>query len=105
LKHEGFSEEREWRVIHAPNRMPSDNLESSIETIAGVPQRIYKIPLRSDPSAGLTGLDLDQLIDRIIIGPTQFPWVMFEAFSSALTDAGVKNSASRIAISQIPVRT
>ncbi len=31
LKHEGFHEEREWRVIHSPRRQPSPLLQSSIK--------------------------------------------------------------------------
>jgi hypothetical protein len=106
LKHEGFDEEREWRVIHSPARhSPTDHIRSSIEVVAGVPQRIYKISLRSDAEADLTGLNPDELIDRIIIGPTQYPFAMYEAFVSALADAGAANAGNRVFISQIPVRT
>ncbi len=45
LKHRGFHEECEWRVIYAPNRWASTLIESSTEVIGGVPQVIYKIPL------------------------------------------------------------
>ena len=45
LKHEGFLEEREWRVIYAPNRLPSPLMQSSVEVIGGIPQIIYKLPL------------------------------------------------------------
>jgi hypothetical protein len=41
LKHEGFREEREWRAVYFPNRSPSALMESSIETVGGVPQIIY----------------------------------------------------------------
>lgn len=106
LKHEGFDEEREWRVIHSPARhSPTDHIRSSIEVVAGVPQRIYKILLRSDAEVDLTGLNPDELIDRIIIGPTQYPFAMYEAFVSALADAGAANADNRVFISQIPVRT
>jgi hypothetical protein len=105
LKHEGFHEEREWRIIHSPARHSQEHIRSSIEVVAGVPQRIYKIPLRSDPLAGLTGLNPNELIDRIIIGPTQYPFAMFDAFVSALTDVGVADAAKRIFNSKIPVRT
>jgi hypothetical protein len=105
LKHEGFQEEREWRVIHQPLRHSSQHITSSIETVAGVPQRVYKLPLRNDAETGLTGIDLDQLLDRIIIGPTQYPYPMFEAFGSALAEAGVKEAFKLVVNSQIPMRT
>jgi hypothetical protein len=105
LKHEGFREEREWRVVHQPARHSSQHISSTIETVACVPQRVHKLPLRSDAGAGLAGLDPDQLVDRIIIGPTQYPSPIIEAFASVLRDAGVKDAHTRIVISQIPVRT
>jgi hypothetical protein len=105
LKHEGFHEEREWRVIHSPKRQPSKFIESSVEVVSGVPQRVHKIPFRSDPASGLTGLDPNELIDRIIIGPTQFPWAMYDAFVAALEAAGVTDPGARVFVSQIPVRT
>jgi hypothetical protein len=105
LKHEGFHEEREWRVIHSPSRHSGDHIRSSIEVVGGVPQRVYKIPLQSNEDAGLTGLSPNELIDRVIIGPTQYPFAMFEAFVSALTDAGVVDAVKRVFNSQIPVRT
>ncbi len=45
LKHEGFREEREWRILHAPNRNPSPLMERSSEIIGGIPQTVFKIPL------------------------------------------------------------
>ena len=105
LKHEGFDEEREWRVIHAPKRAPSTVLESSVEVIGGIPQIVYKIPLENNAATEVTGLSPDELIDRVIIGPTQFPWAMYAAVVAALEAAGVTNAGSRVFISQIPVRT
>jgi hypothetical protein len=104
-KHEGFIEEREWRVIHAPRRTPSAILEHSVEVVGGIPQIVYKIPLENNAGAAITGLHPDELIDRVIIGPTQFPWAMYEACVSALDAAGVHNAATRVSVSQIPVRT
>jgi hypothetical protein len=105
LKHEGFNEEREWRIIHSPARHSPEHIKSSIEVVGSVPQRVYKIPLQSNEPAGLTGLSAHELIDRIIIGPTQYPFAMWDAFVSALTEAGVADAASRVFNSQIPVRT
>jgi Protein of unknown function (DUF2971) len=105
LKHEGFDEEREWRVIHAPSRQPAEHILSSFEVVAGVPQRVYKLAFRSDAEAGLTGLNPNELIDRVIIGPTQYPFAMYDAFVTALTDAGLPDAADRVVVSKIPVRT
>jgi hypothetical protein len=45
LKHEGFHEEKEWRIMYSLKRMGSSLMESSIETVGGIPQAVYKIPL------------------------------------------------------------
>jgi hypothetical protein len=105
LKHEGFHEEREWRVVYAPKRSPSSLIESAMEIVSGIPQLVYKIPLENNPSAGISGIAFADLFDRIIIGPSQFPWAMYEAFVTALDQAGIKDAANRVFVSQIPVRT
>jgi hypothetical protein len=103
LKHEGFREEREWRLVHSPQPFGSFPLESAVEGVFGIPQRTYKIPLENKSNAGIK-FGLPDLLDRLIIGPTQFPWVMRDAFVAALDAAGVKDAANRVFVSQIPVR-
>ena len=105
LKHEGFAEEREWRAIYSPNRQPSALMETSTKVIAGIPQIVHKIPLDVSVSPELAELDLAAMFDRLIIGPTQYPLVMFETFKTALTAAGVANADSKIFASSIPIRT
>jgi hypothetical protein len=101
LKHEGFHEEREWRVIHAPRRTPSSIMESSTEVIKGVPQIVYKIPLDSNL---LQDISLPKLFDRVIIGPSPYPWAMYEAFTHALTEAGIVDAGAHVFTSNIPIR-
>jgi hypothetical protein len=105
LKHEGFREEREWRIIYAPRRSPSPFMESATEVVLGIPQLVYKIPLENNSSAAISGIGFADIFDRIIIGPSQFPWAMYEAFVAALDAAGIKDAANRVLASQIPVRT
>jgi hypothetical protein len=105
LKHEGFQEEREWRVIYSPKRNPSPLITSSIEVIEGVPQLIYKLPLDGTVSTDVAAIDIVNLADRVIIGPTPYPWAMYEAFVAALTKAGIKDAAARVFVSGIPIRT
>lgn len=105
LKHEGFHEEREWRAIYAPKRWPSSIMESSTEVVAGVPQPVCKIPLDASVSDSLVDLELSKMFDRLIIGPTQYPWPMYEAFVSALTEVGITDAEKRVFASTIPIRT
>lgn len=104
VKHEGFSEEKEWRAIYQPNRAASPLMTYSTETIGGIPQIIYKIPLDKSVSPKLEPLDFAVMFDRLIVGPSPYPWAMCEAFVNALTKAGVVDAAERIRVSEIPLR-
>lgn len=104
-KHPGFREEREWRIMYSPSFESSTRVVSGIQIIGGVPQRIYKIPLRDFPEDGLEGVEVPKLLERIIIGPTQYPQAVFDAFRQLLTDVGVQDPARKIRISDIPLRT
>jgi Protein of unknown function (DUF2971) len=105
LKHEGFKEEREWRLIYGPQRWPSKYIEKSTEVVAGIPQIVYKIPLDRNKDRELAEFDLARILDRVIIGPTQFSWSLYEAFAVALKDIGVPDSGKHVVNSQIPIRT
>jgi hypothetical protein len=104
LKHEGFREEREWRVLYSPGRTPSSLMEKATVAIGGVPQVIYKIPLDAGVSSILADLDLTTLLDRIIIGPTPYPLVMYGAIVERLKEIGVQDADKRVFISGIPIR-
>jgi hypothetical protein len=104
LKHEGFHEEREWRAIYAPHFWPSPLMESSTEVVAGIPQVIYKIPVDASVSSHLADIDFATMFDRLIVGPTPYPWPMYQAFVPALKQAGVADAENRIFPSGIPIR-
>jgi hypothetical protein len=105
LKHEGFHEEREWRVIYGPERAPSPLMKSSIETVGGIPQIVYHLPLDASVDPVLADLDLAKVFDRLIIGQSQFSWPMYEAFVSQLKVGGVYDAEQRVFISNIPIRS
>lgn len=103
-KHEGFGEEREWRAIHLPKRMPSKLMESEIQVVSGVPQTIYKIPLDARVSSAIQELEFAKLFERLIIGPTEYPMAMYDAFVEELKKAGVEDSEKKVIVSGIPIR-
>jgi hypothetical protein len=105
LKHEGFIEEREWRVIYSPSQRSSPLIEEEVRIIGGVPQVIYKLPIDKSMSEELAGIDLAAIFDRLIIGPASQPWVMYEAFTRALKNAGVADADGRVITSGIPLRS
>lgn len=103
-KHPGFREEREWRVVYCPPLNKSNHLKKDIQVVRGVPQPIYRIPLKDIPEHGFVGAEIPALIERIIIGPTNYPVAVCEAFVELLTGAGVTDAASKIFVSDIPLR-
>jgi hypothetical protein len=104
LKHEGFREEREWRAVYNPNRMSSPHMLRSTKVLSGIPQTVYEFPIDKTVCDELSGLDLSLIFDRLIIGPSPYPWVIYEAFVNALSDAGIENAHERVFTSGIPLR-
>lgn len=103
-KHPGFADELEWRVIGSPTMHPSRRVSSVVEVVRGVPQIVLKIKLENVPEEGLVGLAPPELIDRIIIGPCEFPFVTHAAFYRLLTDLKVPDPQKKIFRSDIPLR-
>jgi len=38
------------------------------------------------------------MFGRLIVGPSPYPWVMYEAFVEALTKLGITDAASRVRV-------
>jgi hypothetical protein len=104
IKHPGFAEEREWRVVYNPVLNASPHVLSRVVSIDGVPQEIQTIPLRDIPEEGLVGISIPQLIDKIIIGPNEHQLTLGRAFERLLGDAGCENPDTRVHYSWIPIR-
>lgn len=104
LKHKGFSEEREWRGVFLEGLYESSLLEKTTEVFAGVPQSIFKIPFDGTVSPDLAAIDMSVILERIIIGPTSYPWVMQESFANVMRKIGIANPESKILMSDIPIR-
>lgn len=105
MKHPGFSEEQEWRIIHTPTTSSKRPLESSIETVGGIPQRIFKITLK-DYTENNVAFDIspNNLIKRVIIGPSNYPEIIRDAAIETLGNIGVVQPQDRVVISDIPLR-
>jgi hypothetical protein len=108
MKHKGFKEEREWRCVYHPKCFASELstrlIEQSVEDVGGVPQVIYKIPLNAAVDPVLSDLDFCNLFDGLIIGPSKYPYAMYEAFCLELEKVGVVDAASKVRVSDIPIR-
>ena len=104
-KHPGFHEEREWRVYNSTTHEGgSPWLELATEVVRGLPQPIVKLGLFDDEAAGVTGIAAKSLINRVIIGPCEYPLQVRTAMWGALVQAGVENIESKIWMSLIPLR-
>lgn len=104
-KHPAFAEEREWRVFYSPAfEGASDWIEPSNEVVHGVPQSVMKLMLRDDPERGIRGVAPATLVERLIIGPSEYPLQIFDSLATSLAAAGVEEPADKIFISNIPLR-
>jgi hypothetical protein len=104
VKHPGFMEEREWRVVYNPDHKSSEYVSTSIETINGIPQEIHKIPLKDIPEGNFYGASIPEFIDKVIIGPSDQQAVLGRTFAKLLENAGCDNPHSKIHYSGIPLR-
>ena len=104
LKHPAFIEEREWRIVYFPDMEKSPSILNSVECIRGIPQVVQKIPLINDLDGGLDRADLDNLLFKLLVGPSEFPLSLKDAFVEALGEQGVQEPEERVSISFIPLR-
>jgi hypothetical protein len=72
--------------------------------IGGVPQIVYEIPLDEKKSNEIADLDLFRMLDRVIVGPSPYPWVTRQAFVEALKAEGVDRAEEIVWASDIPLR-
>lgn len=104
IKHVGFEEEREWRVIHRPFDYASAHVVQKVTSIGGTPQLIYQLPLVDRLGMGTPSLTLDRLVHRVIVGPSLHPDTTWRALVEALRARGVRNPETRVVVSDIPLR-
>lgn len=105
-KHPGFAEEREWRVVYNPDRdiRAIDNrpIQRRVETIGGTPQPVYAVPLKKLDDG--YDLEIASILDRIIVGPSEFPSAIIEALQIELENLGVPDARKKVVFSDIPLR-
>ncbi|MCH7501516.1 MAG: DUF2971 domain-containing protein [Nitrospinae bacterium] len=106
IKHPGFSEELEWRVLSVPTiHNVEDFLIPHVACIKGTPQTIYKIPLKNREDLNLKNLEVSEFVDRVIIGPSENPKLIKQVFVKSLKTVGFKDPEKRVFISDIPLRS
>ena len=100
----GFKEEKEWRLIYRPTVNECSRVTEETVVLGGVPQKICKLRLTEGMEKGADGTDIPPLLDRIIIGPSEFPHVISKAFVDVLSSVGVEDAESKVVLSDLPLR-
>ncbi|WP_271899193.1 DUF2971 domain-containing protein [Candidatus Phyllobacterium onerii] len=100
----GLQDEREWRVLTHPQLWPSDRLFAQQRVFGAIPQTIYTLRLKNEPSSNLTGIELPELIKRVIIGPTERPRPIREALVEKLAAKNIADADSKVVTSGVQWR-
>jgi hypothetical protein len=104
-KHPGFREEAEWRVIVSSDLTDFNAANLKVESIRGVPERIFKIGATSDSALLLQNDDFNKLIYKIVVGPCRHPASLEEALKVSLQkDDSTSNLSNCVVASDIPLR-
>jgi Protein of unknown function (DUF2971) len=104
-KHPGFKEEKEWRLIYrrkAKSQIPSP--PHKMVVVGGIAQIVHYLPMVNVPEKGVTKATLNEILDRVIIGPTANPALVCEAFVVQMAEAGIIDPANRVVKCNIPLR-
>lgn len=99
LKHKAFLEEREWRVLYNPNFIePNKALDLSLEKCFDVPRFVYKFNYEE------AGLKTADILEKVLIGPSNNAERLKEVFVKILKDKGITNAEERVVCTNIPLR-
>ena len=106
MKHKGFQEEREWRILCNSSiymSPPNEILKEKRVEVNGAP-RIIKTLNFADAQYKNIKFNMNDLIYKVIIGPSNNAEQLREIFVNALSDNGVKNADDKVICSNIPIR-
>lgn len=101
IKHPAFCEEKEWRVISFER---AKGIKKDIIDLNGIPQPIQKIPLSEKLQTDGDGFSVNEILDHIIIGPTQYAIPIYQALVEELKKLNVKDAGEKVVSSDIPYR-
>lgn len=101
IKHPAFCEEKEWRVISFEK---AKGIKKDIIDLNGMPQPVQKIPLSEKLQTDGDGFSVNEILDHIIIGPTQYAIPIYQALVEELEKLNVENAKGKVIFSDIPYR-
>jgi Protein of unknown function (DUF2971) len=106
-KHDGFSEEQEWRVVYMSERETTNALSSMLGylvTARGVEPKL-KLKLTVLPGVVDSSVSIEVLTDRIILGPSISTVLAENSVRKMLRLNGKASLAERVVASSIPYRS
>jgi hypothetical protein len=103
IKHDGFSEEQEWRLSYMPQfASPGVERTRSALVLGGIPQVVYRIPFILP---GDEGYQPDRLmLEKAILGPCPEPETVRAGLVELLRSKGFQNADQLVFSSSIPYR-
>lgn len=105
-KHDGFREEKEWRVVYMPQFDPGSHMRQCLSYHFG-PRGVepkFKWELQPIPGIASNELNLDTLLDRIILGPSTSSALAVNSISRMLDAEHRSGWKSLLRPSTIPLR-
>jgi hypothetical protein len=104
-KHDGFSEEREWRVVYMPERDPIGYLKNMIGYSIGLNGIEPKLKFNIEKGSSAIGgsLTMAKIVSKIILGPTVSSPLAKASFLKMLSTVAPEMS-DRLVVSSIPFR-
>ena len=106
-KHDGFSEEQEWRIVYMSERDPQASMKPMFGyaiTSRGVEPKL-KLDFSKVSEALGSGVSLDSLVDLIILGPSISSIMSENSVRRMLEVVGQESIASLVSASSIPYRS
>jgi hypothetical protein len=105
-KHEGFSEEREYRVVYMPERDPQGNFRQFLHYHIGPRSAEPRLRMKLAPLPGVLAddLSLEKLVHHIILGPSRTSPLALGSTARMLGMHGHSRLAATLTYSKIPYR-
>ena len=105
-KHKGFSEENEWRIVYLPDRDINNALKPMLDYTIGKKGIEPKLKLKLQPLEGVlpSGVELANIVSKIILGPTISDALAKKSFERMLEKLGRSELKDKVVSSGIPLR-
>lgn len=101
LKHRGFQEEREWRIVHIDDGSKKGLIERSVRP--GHTELIFPFPLGRNPPES-EAFSFTSLVEKVILGPSRNPQQARASAIGTLRALGFENAEAILHSSGIPLR-